>query len=248
MAKPPFKKHSGPPQTTFRINEWEVAKEYIRNSPQIVVKIESKPHFKDKILAAYREEGHSPPQIEIADLQEGDFNVWVKLNLMSEDSFLARIESVKPQIVAVLDHVKDPHNLGAIVRSAAFFGITEILVPKDRQVLITPATVNVSRGGFSVVHLTAVTNLTRTVEKLKKMSYWVVGADIRGQELSKIPEGLEYLVIVMGSEDKGIGKNLGDQCDFLFSLYPGQGVIDSLNVSVAAGISFHYFRTKYFVG
>ena len=96
------------------------------------------------------------------------------------DRDLPQLEKVFDQsTVLALDHVTDPRNLGAIVRTAAYYGIKYIILPKDRQVLLTPASVGTAQGGFALTNLVVVTNLARFLGVLKSKNYWVIGAALR---------------------------------------------------------------------
>lgn len=138
-------------------------------------------------------------------------------------------------LLLVLDSVQDPHNLGAIIRSAEALGAGGVLIPRDRQAPITPAAERAAAGATAHLAVARIGNLARTLERLKKEGYWVVGAD---SDQGMDPEQLDLprpLALVMGSEEKGIRPVNLKQCDALVRI-PLTGRVDSLNVSVAAGI------------
>lgn len=138
-------------------------------------------------------------------------------------------------LLLALDSVQDPRNLGAIIRSAEALGAGGVLVPRDRQCPVTAVTERTAAGAAAHLPVTLVGNLARTLEKLKREGYWIVGADVRN---GSPPEDLDLprpLVLVLGSEEKGIRPVNLKQCDVLVRI-PLSGQVDSLNVSVAAGI------------
>ena len=145
----------------------------------------------------------------------------------------------------VLDHIEDPHNLGAIIRTANFFGVGGIIIPKDRAAGITPTVVKTSSGAAMTVPISRVSNLGNAINDLKKKNVWIVGADIEAdQKLSELDtEGLD-IALVIGSEGKGLTKGIKKQCDFLVSISKS-GKVDSLNASVAAGILIYNLVNKF---
>ena len=143
-----------------------------------------------------------------------------------------------------LDHVTDPRNLGAIVRSAAFFGVRYILVPTDRQVLLTSASVATSQGGFAKVDLISITNLRRALEDLKYCGVRVYGADQNGQPFSMVEFDPEPTILVVGSESKGLSPTIKSSCQQTISIPGAAAGLESLNVSVAAGILLQVLTSR----
>ncbi len=145
----------------------------------------------------------------------------------------ARAKGEDPFLV-LLDGIEDPHNLGAIIRSAHQAGAHGVIVPKNRAAGLNATVARTSAGAVSFLPVAQVTNLSRTMEELKKEGLWFACADMDGQVLFrqdlKGPIGL-----VIGSEGDGISPNVRKHCDFVVSI-PMKGRIDSLNASVAAGI------------
>ena len=185
------------------------------------------------------------PVREIADgeaEEEGRSPVWAVVRLVSLDSetFLRRIRVRTQDTLIALDHVMDPRNLGAIARSAAFFGCREIVVAERRQVLLTRASVATAQGGFALTDLVTVTNLGRILDELKECGYWVIGAAMDGESLGKSKPTFEKRVLIFGSEDSGLSPNIQKRCDLVAGIGAKTG-LDSLNVSVAAGIFLYEF-------
>jgi len=139
-------------------------------------------------------------------------------------------------LFVMLDGLEDPHNLGAILRSADASGVDGIILPKRRSVGLTPVVAKVSTGAIDTVKTAEVTNLTASLKELKKAGYWVVGA-------SSTPESVDYrsvdytgkIVLVVGSEGFGLSRLVEENCDFIVHL-PMLGKVTSLNASVATGI------------
>ncbi len=160
----------------------------------------------------------------------------VQLQAKPFTDLVERLKSRKRDVILALDHVTDPRNLGAIVRSAAFFGVKEVIVPERRQVLLTQASVNTAQGGFALCDLFITVNLNRSLSALKDAGYWVIGAAMNGEAFRSLATEYEKVVLVLGAEDTGLSKQVTESCDRLAAI-PGSGAgLDSLNVSVAAGI------------
>lgn len=134
----------------------------------------------------------------------------------------------------ILDHLEDPHNLGAILRTADATGIDGVIIPKDRAVGITPVVIKTATGAVEYVPIAQVTNLSRAVDKLKKAGFWIFGTAMTGTSLEKWNTSGK-LAVIIGNEGKGIAHNLAKKVDSLITI-PMVGHVQSLNASVAAGI------------
>ena len=136
--------------------------------------------------------------------------------------------------VFILDGIEDPHNLGAIIRTANLAGAHGVIIPKNRAVGLTATVAKTSAGALNYTPVAKVTNLTATIETLKKEGMWFVCADMAGELMYNLdlkgPMGL-----VIGNEGQGVSRLVKEKCDFVASI-PMRGDIDSLNASVAAGI------------
>jgi 23S rRNA (guanosine2251-2'-O)-methyltransferase len=142
----------------------------------------------------------------------------------------------------VLDSIQDPHNLGAILRSADQFQVDCVVIPEKRSVKDTPTVSRVSTGADSFVPLITVTNLARSLDLIKEYGFWVYGADMQGQPAPSISFD-RRTVIVMGQEGEGLRKLVREKCDMLVRI-PAHGHVDSFNVSVAAGILMYEVRRQ----
>lgn len=137
-------------------------------------------------------------------------------------------------LIVILDHIEDPHNFGAIIRSCEAFGIDAIIIPNDRSVDITSTVVKVSVGTVEKVKIVKVINLNNTIKKLKDYGYWIVGTDMEGIPYTDIDYKTK-IAIVIGNEGKGISRLVSENCDYLAKI-PMKGTVNSLNASVACGI------------
>jgi 23S rRNA (guanosine2251-2'-O)-methyltransferase len=157
-------------------------------------------------------------------------------------SELIRNKKGKYGFLIMLDEIEDPHNLGAVLRSADAVNADGVIFKKTHNAGLTPTVAKVSAGAIDTVKCAAVTNLTRTLEELKKQGYWVVGADMDGQDYRSIAYDF-HTVLVIGNEGKGISRLVREQCDYIVSL-PMRGTISSLNASVSAGILMYAVDSK----
>jgi TrmH RNA methyltransferase len=149
---------------------------------------------------------------------------------------LSTLELPADALVLALDEVGNPHNLGAILRSAAWFGAHALVVPRaENQAALSPAAVRVAQGGAEVVPVAAVDDLPAALAVLSGRGLAVVGADQRARALDFSRPLRRPLCLVLGNESRGLRRGTQDACDFRISI-PGEGAVESLNVSVAAGI------------
>jgi 23S rRNA (guanosine2251-2'-O)-methyltransferase len=155
---------------------------------------------------------------------------------LDEDDLLAIVAQHETPLVLILDCVQDPHNLGAILRTADAAGVHAVVAPKDKAVGITETVRRVSVGAADHVPFAQVTNLARTMEKLKAAGLWLVGTSDHVKSKSIYEVDLKGpLAIVMGAEEKGMRRLTEENCDFLASI-PMAGKVECLNVSVATGV------------
>ena len=144
------------------------------------------------------------------------------------------ISELNSDIVVMLDHLEDPHNFGAIIRTCEAAGIKDIIIPRDRSVKVNSTVMKTSAGCLDRVNIYEVTNLVQTINYLKKNNYWVIGTDMEGTDYKKI-DYKGKIVIIIGNEGNGISRLVKESCDFIATI-PMQGEVNSLNASVAAGI------------
>lgn len=175
---------------------------------------------------------HQGVVAEVKDYQYADFDATI--NKLKQDS---------NALVLILDELSDPHNFGAIIRSADAFKVGAIIIKKDRQVLVTPTVTKVATGAQNYVPIILVTNIRQALDKLKEHGFWVVAADGQGD---KTIYDLKYDIktaLIIGSEGYGISKNILSNSDFIVKI-PMLGHVNSLNASVATGIILSTIRAK----
>ncbi len=151
-----------------------------------------------------------------------------------DDLFAAAEAKNEPPFFVVCDELEDPHNLGAIIRTADATGAHGIIIPKRRSAGLTSAVYKASAGAVEYVPVARVSNITETLRELKKRGVWIYGMDMKGEAWCST-DLRGPVAIVVGSEGKGIGRLVHEQCDFTLSL-PMLGSISSLNASVACGV------------
>jgi len=140
--------------------------------------------------------------------------------------------------VVLLDHLEDPHNLGAIIRTCEAAGVKSIILPRDRQVQVNATVMKTSVGTLDNVNLVSVSNLVNAIERLKEAGYWVVGTALENSVDYREIDYTGKIALVIGNEGKGISELVAKKCDFLAKI-PMYGETNSLNASVAAGIMIY---------
>jgi len=146
-------------------------------------------------------------------------------------------------LIVVLDGVEDPHNLGAIIRTAHAAGAGGIVIPERRAASVTDVVAKAAAGALEHLPVTRVTNVNRTLEELKKNGHWIYGLDERGSEAYDQVDYSTPTVFVLGGEGKGLHEQVRKHCDVLVRI-PMAGKISSLNVSVAAGVVLFEWRRR----
>lgn len=150
---------------------------------------------------------------------------------------IAGVPAGKQAIIVVLDQVTDPHNVGAILRSAAAFGAAGVIMQDRHTPDLTGVLAKAASGAADVIPVAVETNLSRAIELLQENDYFVIGLDERGDNIADLPK-YDRLAIVLGAEGSGLRQNVANHCDGLVSL-PTEGVIRSLNVSNAAAVALY---------
>ena len=151
-----------------------------------------------------------------------------------DDILAAAREKDEPPFIFILDNIEDPHNLGAIIRTANLAGAHGVIIPKRHAVGLTATVARTSAGALNYTPVAKVTNISATIEELKKEGLWFVCADMGGETMYNLDlKGAIGLVI--GNEGEGVSRLVKEKCDFIASI-PMKGDIDSLNASVAAGV------------
>lgn len=149
-------------------------------------------------------------------------------------SNLEDIINDEESLIVILDHIEDPHNFGAIIRTCEAAGVNGIIIPMDRSVEVNATVIKTSVGTTEKVKIVRVVNLNNTIKKLKDNGYWIFGTDMKGTDYTQ----LDYkgkTCIICGNEGLGMSKLVRDNCDFIASI-PMKGEVNSLNASVATAI------------
>ena len=162
----------------------------------------------------------------------------VDFNYVSLDELITNDSSR----LIILDHLEDPHNLGAIIRTVEASGIDGIILPKNRSVEVNETVMKTSVGALYNVKIAQVTNLNQTIKRLKQEGYWIIGTDMDGVNYQEVTYPANCALII-GSEGFGMSRLVKESCDYIVSI-PMQGKINSLNASVAAGIMIYELIRK----
>ena len=137
-------------------------------------------------------------------------------------------------IIVILDHLEDPHNFGAIIRTCEAAGIKGIIIPKDRSVKVNATVMKTSVGTIENVDICMVSNLVSAIKTLKENGFWIIGTDMEGTDYTKIDYSGK-IALVIGNEGKGLSRLTKENCDFIAKI-PMYGKVNSLNASVAAAL------------
>lgn len=218
-----------------------VAKEILKSDKK-VEKIIIQEDFNDDSVKSLIEKRGIRPQI----MSKREFSKFDKYShqgiiLYIEDFKYCELEDFMYEEnakVVILDHLEDPHNLGAIIRTCEAAGISGIILPKDRSVSVNSTVMKTSTGALENVKISMVTNLNQTIKKLKDNGFWIVGTDIENSVDYREIDYSGKIALVIGSEGFGMSESVKKSCDFIARI-PMNGKINSLNASVAAGIMIY---------
>lgn len=211
-----------------------------QDGPVMTIKREAK---KQDVIIKYTQKERLDQMSETGHHQ-GVIAIAAAFSYAEPEEILQRAEEKgEDPFLIILDHVEDPHNLGAIIRTANLAGAHGVIIPKDRAVGLTPTVMRASAGALNYTPVARVNNLSRFLEDMKKRGIWFVCADMQGSVMYDLnlrgPIGL-----VVGNEGSGVSKLVKEKCDYLAAI-PMQGDIDSLNASVAAGVlSYEIVRQR----
>lgn len=207
-------------------NHKKISKAYLyKNSKEIdLINYLNKHNVKIKYLEKYEMDKivEGLHQGIILDIDDYDY---VDIDLLT---------NLENPLLVILDHLEDPHNLGAIIRTCEAAGVDGIIIPKDRSVEVNGTVYKTSVGTVESVKIARVTNIVNTMNDLKKQGFWITGTDMEGTNYKEI-DYKGKCAIVIGNEGKGMSKLVKDNCDFIATI-PMYGKTNSLNASVASGI------------
>ena len=236
----------------FGVNPVKESLQGTRGAFNLYVQISATDHRVEKIIRLAEERGvavhrrdkgdltrmcasshHQGIALEVEPFRYADF----------DDLMTAVDQSGRGGFLLVLDAIQDPHNLGALIRSAACAGADGVLIPKDRACGITAAAEKTSAGAVETVPVAMVTNIAQTLEILKKRGYWVYGLDGAARQTVYQTDFSGNVALVIGGEGEGIRPLVRKQCDVVMSI-PQYGGVGSLNASVAGGIALFEIARK----
>ena len=216
-----------------------VAKEILKENKK-VRKIIIQENFDDKLINSLIEKSKFKVEIkskrEIDDLCLG-LHQGIIIDI-PEYEYFSLDDLIDEEIVVILDHLEDPHNLGAIIRTCEAAGIKGIIIPKDRQVGVNSTVMKTSVGTLEKVKVAEVTNIVNTIDKLKKNNFWIVGTALEDSVDYREIDYSGKIALVIGNEGNGISSLVRKNCDFIAKI-PMYGDVNSLNASVAAGIMIY---------
>lgn len=227
--------------------------EYLKNRPRDVKTVFT---ADDKLFNKLKNEYQNRIQLKLTDRKNFDRmfnnagllhqNIAAEINisnLTGVDELLDGIskkEELKSRPLLILDHLNDPQNFGAIIRSAAFFNVSGIIFAKDRQTPLNATVIKASSGMSSLMNFGLAANINTTLTKLKKSGYWIYSAVATdGEPLDSVMIN-KPVALVVGSEGSGVSKNIIDNSDFKITI-SGNPSVESLNVSVTTAILLHHF-------
>ena len=218
-----------------------VAKELLENGKD-VKKIFLQDNFDDKKIISLMEK--LKISVEIKPKREMDHlcnGLHQGIILDIRDYQYSKLDDVlkkNPNFVVILDHLEDPHNFGAIIRTSEAAGVDAIIIPKDRQVPVNSTVMKTSAGALSNMEIVSVSNLVQAINILKDNGFWVVGTAMENAIDYKDIDYSSKIALIIGNEGKGMSRLVMDSCDYIAKI-PMVGKINSLNASVASGIMIY---------
>jgi 23S rRNA (guanosine2251-2'-O)-methyltransferase len=227
--------------------------EALNHAPQIIKRVHIAPELADERLRQALKSKNIPVQImdegearkTVGDASHQGVIAVIDANALtiSLSDFLAKTEITNDTAVAVLGEVQDPHNVGAIIRSAAAFGLSAVLIPEHNQAQVTGTVVKTSAGMAFRIPLVTIGNVNETLRALKEKGFWIYGLAMEGNPLPK--ETFDApAVFVLGNEGAGIREKTLETCDIALSI-PMNPRCESLNVAVSAGVVFNSWALQH---
>ena len=216
-----------------------VAKDYFLNFSKDIRRIIIQEGFSDKELISFIEKSNLPVKRCI----NKDFNKLVDGNHqgiildVTDYKYFNIEDALNSELIVILDHLEDPHNFGAIIRTCEAAGVDCIVIPSDRSVNVNATVMKTSAGALTRMKIVMVSNLVNFIDKIKKSGFWVVGTAMQGTDYRNINYDGK-MALVIGNEGKGMSNVVKKSCDFIASI-PMKGEINSMNASVATGIMIY---------
>ena len=236
----------------FGVNPVKESLQGTRGAFNLYVQISATDHRVEKIIRLAEERGvavHRRDKLDLTKMCASSHHQGIALEVepfryADFDDLLTSInQSGSTGFLLVLDAIQDPHNLGALIRSAACAGVDGVLIPKDRACGVTAVAEKTSAGAVETVPVAMITNVAQTLEALKKQGYWVYGLDGAARQSVYGTDFSGNVVLVVGGEGEGIRPLVRKQCDVVMSI-PQYGGVSSLNASVAGGIALFEIARK----
>lgn len=221
-----------------QIGSWTSLKECMGSDLVTISRIQIKSNQRDKLTEIIGD----APNIPISYNEElsSPFLADIAIKTFSEDELLVALSKKTQATILIMDQVSDTRNFGAIARSAVFFGIRWIVVAQDRQAPISTATLATAQGAFAHARVATVVNISRFLDRIKKEAeFWVVGTAMDGEPLQNVVGEYKKVALIMGNEENGMRNLTRKKCDRVVSIPTREKTIDSLNVSVAAGVAMY---------
>lgn len=216
----------------MRVCGKNVFKELEKNQ---IKKIYLSKNFHDDKIMNYLKENHLKYILTDSSVMDKMLNNNQGIIVDIHDYEYGKIEDIKDDnFVVMLDHLEDPHNLGAIIRSCEARGIKNIIIPKDRSVAVNETVMKTSTGAISRVNIILVNNLVNAINTLKKDGFFIYAAEADGEDYRKV-DYADKVCLIIGSEGFGLSKLVRQNSDVIISI-PMKGKVNSLNASVSAGI------------
>ena len=219
----------------MRVYGKNVAKEILQK-PKTIKKAYIYENFNDNEILEQLKKAGIPCQFldkkSLDDIEEGNHQGIILEIDDYKYTFLD--ELLDRNIIIILDHLEDPHNFGAIIRTCEAAGINSIIIPKDRSVKVNATVMKTSAGTLENVDICMVSNIVNAIKRLKDNGFWIIGTDMEGTDYRKI-DYKGKIAIVIGNEGKGLSRLTEENCDFVAKI-PMYGTVNSLNASVAAAL------------
>ncbi len=219
----------------MRVYGKNVAKEILQK-PKTIKKAYIYENFNDNEILEQLKKAGIPCQFldkkSLDDIEEGNHQGIILEIDDYKYTFLD--ELLDRDIIIILDHLEDPHNFGAIIRTCEAAGINSIIIPKDRSVKVNATVMKTSAGTLENVDICMVSNIVNAIKTLKDNGFWIIGTDMEGTDYRKI-DYKGKIAIVIGNEGKGLSRLTEENCDFVAKI-PMYGTVNSLNASVAAAL------------
>ncbi|MDD3662313.1 MAG: 23S rRNA (guanosine(2251)-2'-O)-methyltransferase RlmB [Candidatus Pacebacteria bacterium] len=229
--------------------------EALKNKPQIIEGVLIEENLQDKDIGlALKKAGITPSKIELDSRKQIDENPKTHQGIIAKISpdklmlpykeFIKSLEISPSTLLVIMGEVQDPHNVGAVIRSAAAFGISGVLIPEHNQAPVTGTVVKVSAGMAFKIPLVAIGNVNTVIRDLKERGFWVYGLDGTSSESLSGEEFEKPSVIIVGNEGDGIREKTREHCDYLLKI-PMHRACESLNVAASVSVALYEWSKQH---